>query len=44
MLKNMITLMSEKPGKTRQNAIATISKKRGVSKKKAKQIQDNSIM
>jgi predicted acetyltransferase len=37
--KNISELMTTKPGKKRKKAIATIAKKRGISKKKAKQIQ-----
>jgi hypothetical protein len=37
--ENISELMTSKPGKTRAKGIATSAKKRGISKKKAKQEQ-----
>lgn len=39
MGKNISKLMKDKPGKIRKKAIATIAKKRGISKKKAEMVQ-----
>lgn len=37
--KNISELMTSKPGKVRKKGIATLAKRRGISKKKAKQKQ-----
>ena len=37
--KNISELVKSKPGKTRAKGIATLAKKRGITKKKAKQVQ-----
>lgn len=37
--KNISELVTSKPGKTRKKGIATLAKRRGISKKKAKQVQ-----
>lgn len=42
--KNFKKLMDEKPGKSRAKAIRTIAKRRGVSLKKAQQIQAGAIV
>lgn len=37
--KNISELVTSKPGKTRKKGIATLAKRRGISKKKAQRVQ-----
>lgn len=41
--KNIKELVSSKPGKSRKKGIATLAKRRGISKKKAKLLQAQAI-